>query len=166
MKFVYRYFPILAFATAMFLQSTPVDAGNPSRIPKSINLAGLSGGKLTASELHGKVTVIEFFAAWCEGCSAVMQKLEKISSGGSGQFKVVSVDETVSQARGYFKRKPEIKHLRKIAYFDKEASFAEQLGVESLPAVFVIGKDGRVIKKVHGHPTEQDYQQIRKLMGR
>ena len=135
------------------------------KVPKGVSLPGLAKGTLETSDLRGQTTVIEFFAAWCEGCSAVMKKLEKISPSKDQMF-VVSLDETRSDALGYFKRKKEIRHLKKVAYHDAEASLAESLGVESLPAVFVIGPSGKVIKKIHGHPTGKQYKQIRKLLNR
>src|SRR5262245_58408904 len=70
---------ILIFAIALFgcsgstsgSSSTPAGSqpalGGGKAIPEFV-LARLDGGSLKSSDLKGKVTVIDFWATWCESC--------------------------------------------------------------------------------------------------
>ncbi len=137
------------------------------QVPKSIALKGLKGGKLVAKDLSGKMTVMMFWASWCQGCGEVMGELAPIVANYEGAlFLPVSVDESIGEAKGYFKKqKDNVKSLEAKAYLDQDAKLASALKVEALPAVAIVDEDGNVVRSYTGHLDAKQLGEIKKLLG-
>jgi thiol-disulfide isomerase/thioredoxin len=154
---------------AAVLALAPLPALAKSKaLPKTFELKGLDGGALNPADVKGKRLVLQFFASWCVGCADVMAELAPlVKEQGGARFVPVSVDETISEARDYFKKqKDTVKPLRKVSFHDADAKLATALDVEALPAVLVVDDDGKVLLAVTGHPTVEQVAQIRRLVAK
>jgi thiol-disulfide isomerase/thioredoxin len=103
---------------------------------------GDASGPLTLSSLRGHPVVLDFWASWCGPCAVQAPILERIAERYEKQGLVVvgvDVDDPADKARAYAKAKG----LRYPIVLDPgEAS--KRYGVDKLPSLVVIDRDGRV----------------------
>ena len=87
-------------ALALVLALTLLGCQNPSAASRADKLEGpvalkgpapdfelenIAGGKLKAADLKGKVSVIDFWATWCEPCWSEIPKYNKILADYQGK---------------------------------------------------------------------------------
>lgn len=78
---------------------------------------------------------------------------------------IVMVEDEKKEAIDYFDKKhPDLKHLLKDVYFDREGSWATELKVTVLPSLILM-KDGQAIWRISGHPKTVDMDKLRDLTG-
>jgi peroxiredoxin len=100
------------------------------------------GREHSLSEYRGRVVILDFWATWCAPCFKVMPRMEKLHRkyGGRGVTVFgVSTFESGDPAAAMKKKDCTYGLLL------KGEEIAPAYGVETLPAVCVIGADGRVI---------------------
>ena len=118
-----------------------------------IELRTLSGEKFKLSNLQGKVVVLNFWASWCPPCRAELPMISKLSEElkdkGVAIFGVN--DEDVKTARKYL----EGAHLNVTTLDDSAHKVHAAYRVHSIPTVFVIGPDGKVVQWLKGGHSEK-----------
>jgi thiol-disulfide isomerase/thioredoxin len=129
-------------------------------------LPSLNGGPSFAGETtKAPLTVVQFWASWCTGCGVVMgQMSDLISNRTDVAYVTVSLDESKDVAMKFFGNKSE-KTQQSInrSYLDASgASYAEQNGVESLPYLIMVDKQGKIVKRIKGHPSKSDLELLSK----
>lgn len=150
-----RYLPAIAIGVAVavvlfFLLQPTDDAKESKRLP-SFDLPLLDGGgTLSADDLRGQPTVINFFASWCLPCREEARLLErtfKEYETQGVQFVGVNIEDTEDNAKRFLAEfgvtYPVIKD------YDKE--LATDLGVTiGLPQTFFVTEDLFVATKEAG----------------
>lgn len=137
----------LTFIISALLYSSPLMA--KKKIPANTKLVKLTTGKIKkAKDIKGKASVIEFWATWCASCGPSMFKLSQWhKKNRKVRFLPVNVDETIEEARDYFKKgHKNLRKLKGINYFDQDAKLASSVNVSALPATMVVDSKGRVVK--------------------
>jgi peroxiredoxin len=105
-------------------------------------------GKLqTLTEYRGKVVVLDFWATWCGPCAEVMPQMQKLHE----KYKDRGV--TVFGVSSWEKSDPAALMKEKHYTYGlllKGEDIADRYGVGTLPAVYIIGGDGRVVYRHEG----------------
>ncbi|MGA9523260.1 MAG: TlpA disulfide reductase family protein [Myxococcaceae bacterium] len=134
----------------------PVARGEP--VP-AFEMARFSGGTVSHEDLRGKVVMLDFWATWCPPCVKEMPYLVRIAKDYESrglEFLAASRDDPPEMARadvGIFivQREPE---LRRFVTFAGD-EVAERFGVQVLPTLYLIDRDGRIIESHRGAISEQ-----------
>jgi thiol-disulfide isomerase/thioredoxin len=95
----------------------------------------------TIASTPGHVMVVEFFARWCLPCQKRLPAVEKLRGDVSGvTFVGISLDTRIQDALVQVKAY----HLGFPVILDVGRVLSGRFRVTELPAVIVVGKDGRV----------------------
>ena len=136
------------------------DAYVPPVLPRpagSLPLTTLDGSKKSLADYKGKVVLVDFWATWCAPCVKVMPDLQKLHDKLSKKgFAVlgVSVDE-----EGAKKVKPFVEK-RKFTYpiLIDESGGWKKWGVQSIPALFLVDKEGQIVKQWAGKVDHKELE--------
>lgn len=111
----------------------------------------LTGSQVDMKMLKGKVVVIDFWATWCGPCIAEMPKMKALYAEYKAQgveFIGISLDQP--EANGGLKRLLDYCEKESITwpqyYQGKfwDGDFSVSWGINSIPAIFIIDKEGRL----------------------
>jgi len=114
------------------------------------------------ADLRGRVTILAFWASWCLPCIRELPELERTYDRFRNDPRVTFYavdtallgDQTPENGRHFL----EIHHLHLPMAFDTgDASRA--LGVDALPALFIVGPDGHIRCVHHGYDVSEDMEE-------
>jgi peroxiredoxin len=116
----------------------------------------LSGQKVSTADLKGKVYLVNFWATSCDTCMKEMPQMVQTYNRFKGrglEFVAVAMNY---DAPMYVTNYSQTRQLPfKVAMDD--GSVAKQFGnVQLTPTTFVIGRDGKVLKRYVGEPSFQE----------
>ncbi len=137
-------------STTINIGKRPFLRWNTPRALPTISFQDEDGKKLTLADFHGRVVLLNIWATWCPPCREEMPSLDRLNSKRGGpEFEVValSIDHDPAAVKPFYDEIG-IKTLR--GYFDPNARGSAPLGVFSVPATLLIGKDGREIGRALG----------------
>jgi thiol-disulfide isomerase/thioredoxin len=110
----------------------------------AISVSSAAGEAAPISALTaGKVAVIDLWATWCEACKEGMPKLIRLEQAYRESGLVVlgvDVGEEPAKALAF----AAALGVTYPIYFDEEFALADALGAEKLPALLVVGRDGKI----------------------
>jgi thiol-disulfide isomerase/thioredoxin len=129
-------------------------AAKPKGPAPEFELENVAGGKLKAADLKGKVSVIDFWATWCEPCIAEIPRFNELHS----QYPNVQVvGITVMSPHEDIKPKVDelkMKYTVLVGNDDVSDGFGGLIG---FPTTFVVTKDWQIYKKYLGAlPNKQE----------
>lgn len=114
------------------------------------SLRDLNGEIRKLSDLRGKVVLINFWASWCPQCRNEIPGFEKIYQSNKGKgFFIIGIamdDVTLSTLKQLQLTYPVVKADDKVV--------KDYGGIKGIPTSFLVGRDGRIIKKIRGEYTE------------
>jgi thiol-disulfide isomerase/thioredoxin len=106
-----------------------------------------NGKTHTLSEYRGKVIVMDFWATWCEPCKEIMPRMQKLYE------KYQDKEVVVFGVNSWEQRDPVAFMQEKRFVYSlllKGEEIAESYRVTTLPSVYVVGVDGRIIYSYEG----------------
>ncbi len=115
--------------------------------PLDLKYKALDGSEVDIEKLRGKVVLVQFWATWCSICMEEMPKVQAAYTKLHGKgFDVlgISLDDDEKELRAMLKK-------RKMTWpqsFDGkswENPYAKRFGVEKLPALWLVNKQGMVV---------------------
>jgi thiol-disulfide isomerase/thioredoxin len=129
--------------------------GSIRRIDLEGQAMKLSGPTLTnpdtsfdIEQTKGKVVVVYYWASWNNQCTGDFAKMKQMLDTHSGKLELVCVnlDNTADEAKSYLSKSPAPgTHLHQDGGL--ESKMATDYGIQVLPTIFVIGKDGKVVSR-------------------
>ena len=129
-----------------------VSMTSQARAPE-VTYIGLDGEQITPNSLRGKVVVVNFWATSCATCVKEMpQMVETYNKFKSQGLEFVAV-AMKGDPPNYVLNYTETRKLPFKVALDSGGNLAQAFGnVAMTPTTFVIGKDGKIIKRYVGEP--------------
>jgi peroxiredoxin len=121
------------------------------RTAPAFSLKDLNGSTVSLADFKGKVLLVDFWATFCLPCVAAMPDLQKLHNRYAAQgFSVVGI-ATDTKPEG-MKLVPLTVTKKKVTYPILWANPAawETYDVTELPALFLIDRDGQIVKRFGG----------------
>jgi cytochrome c biogenesis protein CcmG/thiol:disulfide interchange protein DsbE len=148
---------LLAVAAGGQGQSAPATAGKAAlragmragmRAPEFVR-SDLDGKRIDLASYRGKVVLVDFWATWCAPCLVEIPRLIEMQKRyGAQGFQVigVSMDDGVEAVRRMPKR-----YAFDYPVVMGDARLGERYGgVLGLPVQFLVGRDGRIVRRYDG----------------
>ncbi|MCL2245682.1 MAG: TlpA family protein disulfide reductase [Lentimicrobiaceae bacterium] len=131
-------------------ESAPAGATSVGAMAPELAFENPEGKIMKLSDLKGKVVLLDFWASWCRPCRMENPNVVKVYNKYHAKgFEIYSVSLDRDKA-GWVKAIEAdgliwSYHVSDLGYWQSQA--AKIYGVSSIPATFLIGKDGRIIAK-------------------
>ena len=111
-------------------------------------------------ELRGKVAVVNFWATWCPECvketPRMVEAHRKFSARGYETIAVAVRDQPAQVAEFASRRALPYKVV-----LDQDGSIAREFGnIRVTPTTFLIGRDGRVLRRYVGEPKWGEFDRL------
>ena len=119
--------------------------------PPDFTAKDLAGHRQTLQQYQGRVVVLHFWASWCPYCRGEIPKLKQVEQRWTPHdvsILAVSTDHDVDTLKQFIDQQ----RLSYPVIADAQADFSisEQYGISGIPVTYVIGKDGRIVSRLHG----------------
>ena len=114
----------------------------------------LDGKPATLSTLRGKVVVLNFWATWCPPCLEETPSLNRLQTNIAplgGVVLGVSVDDNQAAYENFLRDQ----HVLFPTFRDTSKSINVNYGTTVFPETYIIGRDGRMLRKIIG-PQDWD----------
>jgi thiol-disulfide isomerase/thioredoxin len=112
---------------------------------------GWDGDKVALTAYQGKAVIVTFWATWCPYCLKELPILENVQNkAGKEQMVVIAVN---TEEHAVFRRAARImrEHMHLELANDVSGAAQKAFGVNSLPWMVIIGRDGRILAVHHGY---------------
>lgn len=122
------------------------------------DLANVAGGSIKNSDLKGKVTVIDFWATWCEPCQVEIPRYNELRQKYAG--KDVEIVGVTIESGSLEDIKPKVEEFQ-MAYpvvVGNDKVVEGFGGIIGYPTTFIVSKDGTIFKKILGSPPGKQEQ--------
>jgi thiol-disulfide isomerase/thioredoxin len=112
------------------------------------------GQDVLVSAFHGKVVIATFWASWCGPCQLELPLLEGIQKViGPERVKVIAI--SIEDKDRFKQIGKAAKSLALTFVHDTTGAISKSYGVNGIPHLVVIGRDGKVQRKFVGYSEKQ-----------
>ncbi len=158
---IVRYF-FATFLAISIIACNPSGIDTGSSLP-SFKTVDLSGKTITQADLTGKVSIVNFWATTCTICMKEMPEMitvfKELNPEGLQFLSLAMSYDPPMSVMHYAKTRD----LPFIVAMDSDGTAAKAFGkVEQTPTTFVIGKNGKVLKRYVGEPDWIEFRSVLK----
>lgn len=139
----------------------------------SVQLKSIDGKTVDTSKLSndGKPFIISFFATWCKPCQRELKAINEVYADWQEETGVKVIAVSIDQAQNIAKVKPLVDGFgwEYEVLLDPNSDFKRALGVNMIPAVFVIDGNGKIVDTRSGYTDgseEHLIEKVRELIGK
>lgn len=131
----------------------------------ALSLRDLAGKTVNLKDYRGKVVLVDFWATFCAPCVKSMPKLQKLQDQHAAKGLVVlgvATDEEGEKVVRPFVAKTKVTYPILI---DNAAAW-KAYGVETLPALFLVDRNGQIVKRFGGGTDHKTIEaEVARLLG-
>ncbi|MFZ9934601.1 MAG: TlpA family protein disulfide reductase [Arenimonas sp.] len=133
-------FPLILMLSG--LCEAKLSVGDPAPFRLGKNAKG--GEEVILQDYSGKITVVHFWASWCDYCFKTLQAMEFMQEQlGLERLQVVSI-AVKDEPKTVNRITSELKELSMVSATDKTGKVMEAFGDDYMPNVWIIGRDGKI----------------------
>jgi len=167
--------PLFFFLALAALFYFRLGAGDPSQLPSVLvgkpaptaALPPLEGlirdGKpvpgLDPAKFQGNVTIVNVWASWCVPCRDEAAQLLKLSADKRFRIAGINYKDETENARRFLGR---FGNPYAEVGVDKAGRAAINWGVYGVPETFIVGRDGKIVFKLVGPLTEENFDAFKR----
>ena len=142
---------VFALLAPAFLLAAPLPPGSTA---PQFTRPDLSGKPVSLAAFRGKLVLVDFWASWCAPCIIEIPHLIALKARHAGKLEIigVSMDDDAASAKEIAAEQP-FNYPLVMGDVALAKSFG---GVLGLPALFLIGPDGKVLKNWRGEIKPQE----------
>ena len=140
-----RFFALLAalaLAVALLAACSGGGSGDKAGAPEKFETLDMPALEKRLAANKGKATLIMFWATWCPACKTELPVLEQLRAKYPAEkldILAISVDDTEQVMGEYLKSRPTT-----VDVYLSKAEVGSQFGVKSIPALYLLDKNGQV----------------------
>ena len=125
--------------------------------PRALRPA-IGDGRLTLAELRGQLSVINFWASWCQPCKAEAPAFARAADRYSGKVAFVGIDvqDLTSSARAFLRRYK----VNYVSLRDSSNGTYNAYGLTGVPETYFIDRGGRTVAHEIGRIQEADLTRL------
>lgn len=147
---------VATLATAMFGPLAHAVAVGDKLAPLKVMVPAT--GASTDLDTTGKVTIVNFWATWCEACKVEIKEMQEkfggITSNPKVQIAFVALDKDPAKAKEWFSTNVAAGPWQGYLFGDPSFKIADELGVDAFPMTLIIKPDGTVQHIQRGFAAE------------
>ncbi len=133
----------------------------------SISLKDINGKSLNTAMLNndGKPFIISFFAIWCKPCLRELKAIQDVYNEWQDETGMKLIAISVDEAQNSAKVKPMADRLGwdYDVLLDPNGDFKRAMGVNMIPAVFIVDGDGKIVDSRTGYTDGSEEHLIEKI---
>jgi cytochrome c biogenesis protein CcmG/thiol:disulfide interchange protein DsbE len=140
---------IWSLASLAAAAAAPPHIGDPA---PAIDLPAIDGARVVRSDdLRGRVTVVEFFATWCQPCARSLDDLRAVRAalGDSVGLLIVAGDADPKLVRAHFAQNPAPAGV--VVALDPQRVVAHRWGQDRFPTSYFVDPAGTIRHINRGH---------------
>ena len=123
----------------------------PFAVP-ALSVRGLDGGVVPLPTAHGELTILDFWATWCQPCRKTMRELQRRHAKGGEGPRIVGIsidegDDALEKVRRAVRRQG-IEYP--IFLDDQESPAWTALKVRAVPTMMLLDREGNVVWRFTG----------------
>ena len=125
--------------------------------PQLLMAEKLNSSKSVSFVIHGKpsnkITIVFFWASWCQYCKELGTSLSRIEKGNSGLFRMVGIATDIKKQDSVGPSKNYFRFIMEQYWINQQTTL--NLNISRLPTVAIIDKDGRIDTIYEGSESDK-----------